>query len=272
MSVQSSRVKILAVIFFLLAGSETSLGTTVVLGVSAKRIVVAADSRATDPTSGRYHDDECKIITIHDLAFTMTGLFQEAAADSSVMWNGYEVSRRASQAVAATSALIDELPERWADEMVSILNRRPVAGWINDGFINQALFAGIAKTGELTVKLVRLTYDPATQRVNRSTDTLVLDPQNSSNQAVMYYTALGQADIAQEFVFQRTDRARTEADSWRLDMADKSDEERQWRKAARLVDLAAAYESNQKVGGEIDVIELTATGTHWWQRKETCRE
>src|SRR5207247_7253201 len=135
MSVQSSRVKILAVIFFLLAGSETSLGTTVVLGVSAKRIVVAADSRATDPTSGRYHDDECKIITIHDLAFTMTGLFQEAAADSSVMWNGYEVSRRASHDVAPTADMIDELPERWADEMVAILNKRRLAGTVTDEFI-----------------------------------------------------------------------------------------------------------------------------------------
>jgi len=43
----------------------------------------------------------------------------------------------------------------------------------------------------------------------------------------------------------------------------------QWQ---AVPETSAAYESNQRVGGEMDDIELTASGTHWWQRKEACRE
>ena len=62
----------------LLEGARMTYASTIVIGVSRNRIVVAADSRRTDVTTGRHDDDECKIIVLRNqLVFVTTGVFQE---------------------------------------------------------------------------------------------------------------------------------------------------------------------------------------------------
>jgi hypothetical protein len=207
------------------------------------------------------------------LVFIPTGVFEERASDGSLIWNSYDVSQKTSEAVSTTSFLVDEIPNIWGTAMASILELATarVTNWnSSDGVISQGIFAGIGRTGELIFKLIKFTYEPA---LPRKINAVVygIDP-GGRHEAEMSYGVFGTVTVANEFLHRTSPRAELEAASWGSQMSDTSEPEEQWRKAVRLVDFAIAYEPGAEVGGDIDVVELTPTGTQWLQRKAQCQD
>ncbi len=255
------------------AGMNIKSGTTVIVGISPKRIVIAADSRLTDRQTEKHDDNACKIMALRgQLIFAMTGTSQAYALDSSgrVLWDGHDVLRTTADAFPSDSSLIDGLPDKWAASMLPIFaSVAPFAKW-TPGFIATGVFGGVGKTGQLVLKQVAFNYDPSSlENLTASVQTLS-GISTPGSEGEMNYGAFGLSNIVQEFLTQMSFRAKDEADSWRFEMSASSEQEREWRKAARLADLAVAYEPGGEVGGNIDVVELTAAGPRWLQRKPQC--
>jgi hypothetical protein len=145
----------------------------------------------------------------------------------------------------------------------------PFAKW-SSGFIATGIFGGITRTGQLVLKQVAFDYDPSSGGKLSAVVQTLNSVWTAASEGDMNYGAFGQTNIVQEFLTQTSSRAQDEALSWRLQMSSSSEQEREWRKAARLADLAAAFETSGEVGGNIDEVELTATGTRWLQRKPEC--
>ena len=179
--------------------------------------------------------------------------------------------QKTSVVVSTKSSLIDELPNEWGTTMASILELATgrVANWnSSDGVISQGIFAGAGKIGELIFKLIKFMYEPTRLRKINAV-AYGIEP-GERNEGEMIYGVFGTTIVADEFLHDTSPRAELETASWQSQMSNRSEKEKQWRKAVRLVDLAIAYEPGGEVGGDIDVVELTATGVHWLQRKPQC--
>ncbi len=130
-----------------------------------------------------------------------------------------------------------------------------------------AIIAGTKETGELLVYAVEIPFS------ERSANPILVSARQIPL-GLCQPCVLG-GEIAVEFAYVTSERARAEARQWKHLTQARTTEERDILLPIRLVDLTIAYLDKSKsvdVGGKVDAIELKrGGGITWIQRKPTCQ-
>jgi hypothetical protein len=124
-----------------------------------------------------------------------------------------------------------------------------------------AFVGGVNGDGALSLFLVKIEYDEATRTV--------LPPTSESVSCPQLYCAIGETDIAEEFIGLKSERAKKEAQEWKPPKNSKP-QDYDILKTMRLVELTIKYGS-ALVGGPIDAVELDKDGSlRWFANEKNC--
>lgn len=139
-------------------GAQISVGTTVVVGMSKTKIVVAADSRGAS-AKGKYQDT-CKIVRLnHNLVFASTGLVSSAEFDVT------EEARKSAQLFGSVSpppgiSVTEMVADDWLANGRIKLERvalKQMDNWLSTGLFAsdavsfEGIFMGVETDGKLAV-------------------------------------------------------------------------------------------------------------------------
>jgi hypothetical protein len=280
-------VVFLSISFFLsvpFANAQIESGTVVIIGYSTQKVIVAADSRETNPL-GAYRDQACKIAALNDrLMITVAGQARSVLGDT-VQWDAI---REARTALTDTQRLdtdtdgdfLDRVARRWGillgTNMSNNMQPNDVLKLANDQELINGMFIGLDEKQELHIshEIIRAKIVDSIPHFNIDPVKVVTIPDN------IIFRALGEGDISDEFESGRTARSK----HWKLKVSQFGNARGLSKEAAEAilrVDLTGAYGKENipnnpavhLVGGKTDAAELKRGGTiHWIQRKPQCPE
>jgi hypothetical protein len=246
-----------------------SSGTVVVFRWHKNKITVAADSRVTDPSTGTYRNDDCKIATIGDKTFFVSSGMRhfeaEATGGFQLDWDSHEVARRAFKAShrgTSKAGDIRAVATNWAMTATKMFNTIPAKYREEFGnlvFLKSGapviLFAGLEENGEIDAYLASITYKGG-----------IFTP-NAMRAPIDRVISFGAGNtMVLEFNQSMTERAKNETRRWNSSAENKTADERDSEWIVKLVDWVIAYDQSGKVGGKTQAVELRQGGTvHWIQ-------
>jgi hypothetical protein len=267
----------LAAVLASIGASATADGTTIVVGFSKDKVVIAAESRAGDEDR-LYNDNACKITALNDrLLFTVSGRYIDRT-HGVLGWDAAEQAKTAFSRVSKLPLefyLAVDVASIWqellaqnisdhirATELASLEpNRIYVDGW----------FLGLSPMGNIQAAYARI-----------ATLAGVYPPRLYSPPVVegevldaMRFTVQGEGRAQfVEFLNDTSARAKAERSNTIRLSRTWPPEEADARMAMRLVELLVKYADHpEDVGGPVDAVELKKSGTiHWIQRKPNCKD
>ena len=284
-------MRCIAFVFFLVSygRADMNLGTTIVVGASKNKIVVAADSRSTYGR-GNYTDHSCKITRLSDkLVFVSAGLVSDGSVKFDLLAEAKNSARKFGTVTPPAGTTVTEMV---ADDWLAISRIRledvakyEMAGWLSTGLFPDSavrfvgVFVGIEPDGKLALVSESLyCKKPATIGGPFGCDAQDhtewgLGPPKFVYQLSdrMIFTAFGITDPTDEYINGDGRRAGTEYMQWLTDSKLYPDTHTDAYRAIRLIDLTIAYSpSKEFIGGAIDAVEVTHEGVHWVGRKSEC--
>jgi hypothetical protein len=254
---------------------KATSGTTVVFRWDKDKVTVASDSRGTDPLTGSYHDNECKISAFGDKFFFVSSGTSHAVMKRDgrpiLNWDSHLVARRAFESTKREqngTKSVAEVSTNWANLAVRMFNAIPpedrqrfITG---AGFASpQPLFVGLDDDGEISAYTTNVFYDEAQQTFR---------PTMPPKRLPMGHTggiARGQ-EIAREFMQGTSERARRDLGLWMATVRGQSQHEIDHEFVVQLVRWIILYDRTGWVGGSPEAIELSRDGTVRWI--EQCPE
>lgn len=275
------RCACLAISFFIpsLAQAQVHAGTIIVYQLTNGKFILAADSRDTINRSKGLpvppNDKYCKITTFgRRFVFAPTGvsIYDSHGLGIVKTWDVNEILK----AVIAEHPISDNIDARKqlnaiADAWVDSMKKE---------FWNMYLFypywvPGIAKEqgGELTTGIFALATNNQvvfTTRHIRFDDGIIWTMSGQVGTCEAHPCAAGATDIATEYIFGTSERARAET---YVSPAILSFTDRAAFKIIRIAEIAVALDTSETLGGDVDALELSPTGgKRWLQRKDNCPE
>lgn len=255
--------------------------TTIVLGFSKNKVVIAADSRLTNE-DGTHQDTSCKIAALNDrFLFTTSGRAIDVT-NHKLGWDVAQFARIALNDVLKKRMDPTRTPERpfagdvadlWQDLVgQSISNNIRATEFARlkpkETFVN-GMFFGITPSGNIQGAFAALARSADLGYMIESPPLTTYDPSDK----ITFAQQGGEDQLFLEFTHATTRRARAElaatnelAKKWPPAEADV-------RVAMRLVELIIKYDTDHYVGGPIDAVELDKGGTiRWIQRKSNCKD
>ena len=254
------------------ANAQIESGTVIVVGLSKDKIVIAADSRV-DKGKCMHDDNGCKIMALNDkILFVGVGRVRNGT-----LWNAYDEARTAflkTQGTIGNGSGTDffrTLTSNWANSMAQIITANLSIGeWLRLRDAEPLVighFIGLDAGGEIHMWQGAIRAQPGGTGVEVFWRAFPISDS-------MQFTAIGENSIALEFIANKTDRARKESTQWEQQTATWNQEDVDWLKAVRLVDLSIVYAEPEVlcvIGGAIDAIELRSAGNIVWkQLKSNC--
>jgi hypothetical protein len=268
------------------ASTKVVYGTVAVVILKKNQAVLAADSRAIQTTIGidtatndtEVKDNACKVTTSNGkFAFVQAGV----GGDSE--WDGFEAARSIaarfiSSAGQVTERTIDLIRESWIASAMEWANRAKgstlldIASHLKGNAIITAVFVVVTSAGQIKCQVATLTVAPALNgKVNaRWAWNPVKTPEEDGRSTDI---VIGQADV------------------WRSRLSTNlptywANELRQWEeirridhtvqarhKAQRIVELTMDHHTaTNTVGGNVNAVELTSSGTEWITDHPECRD
>lgn len=275
--------------------AQINLGTTVVVGYSKERIVVAADSRST--LSKEVHrDDACKITTLSDkLAFAAAGLVSDSSEAIPIRWR-FNLADEAKNSAArfgtvkppAGETVTEAVADDWlANARIKLEQaaRYEMPNWLSTGvFPDGAVrFVGIFMGVEPDGKLSLVSESIYCKKSTSAASPFGCEPEDHIEWGLgpgkfsyplsdrLEFRAFGITTPTDEYIAGDGRRAGTEWHHWEENKIRYPSTHTDAHRAIRLVDLTIAYSPEKEyVGGSIDALELTKDGFHWIARKPNC--
>jgi hypothetical protein len=262
----------MAILILLTAGAQakgqSAAGTVVVIGKSQSKIVVAADSRATDIETRQYSDHFCKIrgLDKHSV-FVAAGYLVHAP-----LWDGFlEATNSFNDANSHGSLdVLNAAATIWGNRMAAKVNNALAIDFagstaaLEDNLFFSGSFLGY-ENGVAAFDQVIVGFDPSTKQANRTLD---FEPMY----VPMHWGAMGRSETANEVLIDKTDFAKSEQAKWNIEQKKTPVENRDVRWAIRLVELTEKYNPKKEdVGGPVDAVQITPKGVQWVQRKPECK-
>lgn len=253
---------------------RAAAGTTVIIGRSKAKVVIAADSRVT-LDDRPYSDDHCKIAALRGkFIFGAAGAMTELAPFTDrIVWDATQEARRvmdlfpALYTVMPGNDLIDKIARRWAEGVKDRFQFKPGIHKKDEPAVARGFFVGINDAGELSAVLA--TISP----LMAGSDFLLLGSYTNPVPLpdMMEFSAMGRTAVFEEFAQGKTARARREIKQWETGRRKHPAEDVGARLAIRYVELTILHDRTGTVGGAVDAIEMRKDGTiRWIQRKQSC--
>ena len=258
----------------------TSRGTIVYYDVMQDEVVIAADSRGTDP-DGKHLDTQCKIS-----AYNNKGVFAGFGSDhvditirnqKPVTWDAHKVAKRSFTVAerSKTTKPVSQVAARyWAtaakktfqpaltddpEDFAATLER-------NHFGIVGAVFASIDAKGSLSVFEVVVNYIPDPKAP--PTITTHVDPIGHFQTGAQGFTT-----VPQEFEVLKTPRSKAEFTKWQNSLAPADREGVRFRelRAIQFAKWTVEFDTSGDVGGSVDAIVLGPKGVQWLAKKDSCK-
>lgn len=250
------------------AKGQSIRGTVVVIGQSQSKIVIAADSRATNKETGSYSDNYCKILTLDR--------YSAFAAAGNVSyywyWDAYSQARTAFDRAERSSSgeYLKETATIFADAIVPEINAaiisdgaRATAAAEDNRFFS-ASFLGFDNNRPAFYE-VEILFNPVTRMAY---STVTPEPMYTE----MHWGAMGRSDTANEVLIGGTEFAKNQTAQWAKtgETIPAKDRDVYW--AIHLVNLTMIYDLHRaEVGEPVDAITITPRGYNWIKRKLNCQ-
>jgi len=230
--------------------------TTVVIVRSPEEIVIAADSKRSDPADPTRHREECKIIRLQSFVYVTTGLVEEENTGLNVPLLAIEVSKTNQK----LSRKVEELEQRVSDDLLKThgeirlnnprLYERVSESISGTNIIIAGLESGVPRLFERMFNIVWTRNTDVEVRIWKR------DCPNGINcDREEGFSAYGQTDAIRLFLANK-------ATFWEAGFVEG---------ARKLVELEIADKPEQ-VGPPIDIVRIDKRGSHWIQRKAQCPE
>ena len=280
--------EVLLVIFAVISyqsSAQITSGTVIVLNFTEDKLIVAADSRGSHINRDRPPDDsQCKLAQFnHKLLFASTGAAGYIRRDTRDTTPGWENTVVARDAVRETFKRqhgkidIESASAAWAQKLISnwsVLygNNRPLvikAAEAGHGVITAGFFAQ-AKKSKIAWILALITFDSSRAQPISALPVYELSFCWPCGQTTGHkICAGGEVAAATQFC--------SELDSQKATVKGMRSQQSGWTAEEilpfRVAKMAAACDLNGTIGGPIDAIEITTSGTiRWLRRKCNCPE
>lgn len=265
----------LGLLFSSLLCAASSSATIEVFGISAQKVVIAADSRALiagedDPPN----DHACKVIGLgRKMIFTGAGISGMEYIHANRDWDVFTQARKAYR--LAPHSNVESVSTTWIKLMqpkylaMIRTHRKQLLDRPGNNLFN-AVFVGVDETGALAGRQITFTYDPAAERDGVFKPYVSIDVWSFADKTV--FKVIGHGEIAYEFASQSTLRARAEAAHFQAELLLHPGGDTDLRQAVHYIQLTEGLAPfDWGVGGPIDQVEiLPGSGVHWIQRKPEC--
>lgn len=264
----------------LFAKPQAQGGSVLIVVYSPAEIVMAADSRVTNVSTGMFRDNYCKLSAPGGkILFGTTGLVESTSGFDSI-----RVFRRIAGGMKGDhqEGFVEQVAFKWADAMDQNYAHMP-AGLVEkfikensgDRALDCTMFAGVEPSGNLSLVRARLFYGaassgaPATVRYK-----IEVIPLESPAPGYLNIGGCGDIDVLRQFTPPKTPSNKAEVEQWKLLTGDVKAQI-----ATRLVNLTIAREKPERVGGHevvpvggrVDTAEIKRGGNvEWIARKPSC--
>lgn len=269
------------ILFSALANAQFQHGTVVVFLVSTDRVIVAADSRASEP-GGRSNDHACKIAALGtQLLFTEAGV--AAGTHTILVSRNWSVRQEAIRAFSkfqvsrSRADPVDQVSANWLRSVKRLYlrelksNREGVLSATTNDVLMTSSFVGLDRTGQVKVREIGISFDRAKlEKTGVPGLTVINHLWHITSQPAP--KVVGHSEIAEEFAYQSTERGRAAQQRWQLEANAHRNQDTGLLYAVFLVDLTSSYAPPEwGVGGPVDEVEvLPKRGIQWIHRKPEC--
>lgn len=258
------------------AQEETS-GTIIVFGVSDQFITVAADSEMFEPDTGQ-KKTQCKIATLSDKSiFSFTGMtYLQSTAHPEMLWDAYDQARKAfyfvrKSGIRNNPEFLKAVALQWTQNAKNVFTQmtHTDAAWFWRNVQNsphlRAAFCGFDEAGRIGVVEVRIELIPSQHGFENTINSYHEDK-------TVRFFAIGETQIAAEFILLKTSRARLEYTQWLKTAQKKSQIKQASLRTIDLVQLSIRYlPKSARVGPPISAASLDRTGTVQWVPGKACQ-
>lgn len=271
------------------AWSQVNIGTTLVVGYSKDKVIMAADSRVTH-LDGRVEDDQCKIVALgKKLLFGGVGI--EGFRSRTPVLHSWEGVAEARQAFAnekvRKSGSVELMSAYWARSINSYLeeqiahNPEVIVHSIEayGSVLVYGIFAGKDSNGRLVCLLVMASCDNKLPQFPCTADLIRTNRARLAVQKIDFpvpqtkvkFEAFGVSSTFLKFEDAPQNLSADDLRIWNSIPLRKAIKDPDAQRAVKFVDLTIAYDPlKQGVGGDVDVVELTTCGVKWLNRKQNC--
>lgn len=253
-------------------GSWCSLATTVVVKLETNKILIAADTRRSvlrlspaATANQMFSDDRCKIVDLGKAGFAAMGNvnYEQVHADDAMA--SWDALADAKTSFAMQPKDLFEVASDWQERASAHFNLfsrfaparvQDMASGSTNGVLVEGIFAGwdskgapIAIAEIITFEKTTLSIDGARQVWQFRESPYSLHP------------------ITQELIDGHTKRAQAAAKKWKKRLRKLPQSEQDWRQLEFIIQSTADYDEH--VGKDVDVLEITSSGSSWLQ-KSAC--
>jgi hypothetical protein len=265
------------------AFSQTKFGTIILLLYSADKVVMVADSRVElrGKEDAVFRDNECKLFELNKkLIVGITGITGRdfRPGEKGEPWDIIEYLKRDAGSIVNTSPddVAEAMAGRWSQTLRTLLDKEfadptsPIAD-LNTHLLSSATFAGVSRSGDLSVYTVAATCCTVVLGNKRAlVDIKLQQPTNDGYPIGALGIAVG-FSILNELIENKTARAQAENREWNKQAPSIPARDRDARLTAHFVDAIIRFSGDKRVGGPIDILELDRGGYRWVERKTACQ-
>jgi hypothetical protein len=266
---------------------QVKSGTTLIVGYSKEKIIMAADSRVTY-FDGRVENDQCKITALGGkLLFGVVGIQGFNAKTPSIhSWEAVTEARRAfASERVRTSGSIEMMSAYWASSIqrhLAELIRYNPAEVIhmmerNGPVLNYGIFAGRNPDGKLSALFVMAS---CVEQVPCSADLIRKNQARLTVQKIDFpepesrvkFEAFGVSSTFLKFENAPEKLSADDLRIWNSVPLRSTIKDPDAQRAVKFIDLTILHDPRKAgVGGDVDVVELTkSAGVTWLNRKQNC--
>jgi hypothetical protein len=259
---------------------KQSTGTIIVFGVSNQFIAVATDSKIVEENT-RNEKTTCKITTLGGKSvFAFTGMtFLQSTIHPELLWDAHAQALAAFQTARSLRVHTDPdflvaVAQEWAQNANKALSRMTMidADWFWRHIRSyadrhwRAFFGGFDDAGKIGIVEVRTTLDEVARTLGYEVSSY------EENQETRFF-AIGQTQVAAEFILLKTARAKKEYSLWDGTVRGKSSVQRASSRTIDLVRLSIKYlPADAGVGPPIQALILESMKPiRWVSGKECCQ-
>ena len=269
-----AHLKIISLVAILLVIAAPVDATSIVVDLNANRILVVADSRASEVglSGSAVHDDKCKIVILgNEIAFAETGregYTPNGPGDTAPEWHG------TTEALTAYNNVADhdlyQVALAWSIQVTDdfqrfyLINPQRVRSLAVQGVLLIGLFAGKSSDGKLKVYVGRAALDDTLQ-----TRTGALIPIGYAVDTIpMREEPISTNTVTQELLDGETNRAKKVANLWAQKSRSIPLVNRRLKWLEYIVERTGDYDPD--VHSPVNAVEVRENSVVWLQNN-TCQ-
>jgi len=263
-------VRIVIPVAVFLVSPVPAAGTSIVVQLDSKRILIAADTHGDklDPGSQANDETECKIVPLGHAAFALTGnmdYIRNQIYDPVVSWDSRNDAREAYAAHNGDllGTMVADWTERAKRHFTSFYRANPArVAQLAKANAENILLAGffVGFQGGQSTLIVDMVYLDETKFL-----TPILDKQFVLSPRDLPYTSNG---ITQELIEGNSERATASQSSWATKIKTVKALEQAQRRAEFFIQETSKYDKT--VGTHVNILAISPASDQQWLQNYTC--